>query len=366
MSKVFCSAPWTSLFIDTFGAVKPCCASKYPLGNIKSKPLEQIINGQKHLEVKASLLAGQPHKHCNHCYDLENKSSSSSRQWFNEFVPMSNPRLEDFNLQMVDIRWSNNCNLRCLYCNELSSSAIADFKGIPKKYNFRQWQDEVLSLIKSNILTIKEVYLVGGEPLLMKENIQLLELLSNQHITVITNLSLDNTKNEIYKQLLTKANVNWEISLEQTGKKYEYVRNNSSWLQVLTNIQDLKTKQQHYGFHFLICIYSAIDLYAVLKELQDLGTVVFSLLTGPAMLSVFNQNNQVKSKVIEQIDLVLTDPKLVEWLGKENLNIIRNVKNNLYNQGEDLTKEFLNYDLKQPGPQKFADLWPEVYALMTR
>jgi hypothetical protein len=32
---------------------------------------------------------------------------------------------------------------------------------------------------------------------------------------------LDNTNNKIYKKLLTKSNVDWGISIEQTGKKFE-------------------------------------------------------------------------------------------------------------------------------------------------
>jgi radical SAM protein with 4Fe4S-binding SPASM domain len=199
MNNIFCSAPWTSIFIDTNGDVKPCCSSTIPLGNIQKNTIDTIINGQLHLQIKQSLLGGVNHQHCSHCYKLEEKSGVSQRMWFNDYLPIDNVSLTKFELQMIDIRWSNNCNLRCLYCNAHSSSSIAELQGIGTKLSVRAWQDEIMQLIKNNILTIREVYMLGGEPFLIKENLELLDQLTNQRITLFTNLSLDNTNNKIIK-----------------------------------------------------------------------------------------------------------------------------------------------------------------------
>jgi len=365
MSDIFCSAPWTSIFIDTNGSVTPCCASSMPWGNIRQQPLNEIINGKIHLEVKESLMNGQPHQHCRRCYELEKTCANSTRFWFNEFVPVQTPVLEDYKLQMIDIRWSNHCNLRCLYCNSNSSSSIAEFKKIKQKQSIRQWQQEILALIKENILTIREVYLLGGEPLLIKENLELLEYINDQHITLITNLSLDNSKNQIYKKLVSKPNVNWEISLEQVGKKFEYVRNNASWNQVIDNVIELKNLGKNISFNVLYCIYSSLDFYRVLHELKNYSAVMLNFIIEPDYLDVRHHCMDIKQIAISEIDKTLADADLLSWLGESNISNLTNFRQNLLeNHEKDLSNKFLFYEKNNPGPLTFQELWPREWQLI--
>ena len=67
--------------------------------------------------------------------------------------------------------------------------------------------------------------MVGGEPLLMKENADLLELIpDNVKVDVISNFSTDVTKSKVFEKLLKRPKVNWHISIENGGERYEYVR----------------------------------------------------------------------------------------------------------------------------------------------
>jgi len=336
-----------------------------PWGNIKNQPLNEIINGKIHLEVKESLMNGRPHRHCRQCYELEKTCSSSTRFWFNEFVPVQTPVLEDYTLQMIDIRWSNHCNLRCLYCNSNSSSSIAEFEKIKEKKSIRQWQQEILALIKENILTIREVYLLGGEPLLIKENLELLEYIHDQHITLITNLSLDNSKNQIYKKLLSKPNVNWEISLEQVGKKFEYVRNNASWDQVINNVIGLNNLDKNVSFHVLYCIYSSLDFYGILQELRKYSTVMLNFLIEPECLDVNHHCMDIKQIAIDEIDKTLADADLLSWLGEPNISNLTNYRQNLLaSHKKDLSRNFILYEKNNPGPLTFQELWPKEWQLI--
>lgn len=362
MSDVFCSAPWNSLYIETTGVVKPCCASKVPYGNIHEQPIDEIINGPIHLEVKRSLLEGRPHRHCQSCYQAEKSYGDSTRYWFNQHLPVDTPEIEDFKLQMIDIRWSNNCNLKCLYCSETFSSSIAEFRKIDQKLSIRQWQDQVMQMIKNNIVHIKEVYLLGGEPLLIKENSELLDYLTDQRISVFTNLSLDNSKNPIYKKLLTKPNVSWEISLEQTGKKFEYVRNGASWDQVLKNYNDLKSQGKNVSFTMQYCIYSALDLHAVLTELKCHGTVVINLLLYPGYLALNGHCETIKKIAVSEIDRVISDANLIDWLGSDNLEKLLHIKTSIYDiKMPDQSKRFVDNEKNIPGPVSFSELWPEAW-----
>ena len=107
----FCSAPWTSLFIDTNGDVKPCCASTYPLGNVNNDSIDDVLSGEVIKDVRQQLLSGEKPEHCRSCYESEQVSGSSTRDYFNENVPVSDPQLDIFELKQIDIRWSNSLSL---------------------------------------------------------------------------------------------------------------------------------------------------------------------------------------------------------------------------------------------------------------
>lgn len=335
---VFCSAPWTSLFIDTNGEVKPCCAARVPFGNIKDNSIKKIINGKLHLEVKQALLDGVRHPHCSYCYDAEAASGHSTRYWFNEHTPTISPLVNDYQLQMIDIRWSNYCNLRCLYCGYNNSSRIAELFGIPEKLSVRQWQGEILQMVRDNILTIKHVYLLGGEPMLIKENLALLEMVTDQEIIVITNLALDNSTNKIYLQLIDKPNVSWFISADHVGNKFEYIREGASWNKVLANINELRHHRKTLMFTMQYCLYSAVDLHEVLTKLTE-------------------------------IDKVLSDTELCLKLHDDNINILQNIRQKIsISEHLSSSNEFIQYEMwrtsRDHGPHRFETLWPEVWKIL--
>jgi radical SAM protein with 4Fe4S-binding SPASM domain len=366
MNNIFCSAPWTSIFIDTDGDVKPCCSAMIPFGNIRKNTVDKIINGPIHLEVKQALLNGVKHRHCSQCYELEERLGTSTRMWFNQYTPIDAPNLNDFLLQMIDIRWSNNCNLRCLYCNAHSSSSIAELQGISTKLSVRAWQDEIMQLVKDNILTIREVYMLGGEPFLIKENLELLDQLTDQRITLFTNLSLDNTNNKIYKKLLTNPNVDWGVSIEQTGKKFEYVRNGASWEVVKSNLIELNKQGKRCIFHLLYSLYSALDLYDTIAELQKYGKISLNLLTDRDCLIVTNHSAEIQKLAVEQIDKIIADTNMFRLLDDANQDILHLWHRTLQQPAIDKNKakEFIKFQKENPGPHQFEDLWPDVWQLL--
>jgi len=365
LNDVFCSAPWTSLFIDTNGDVKPCCASRYPLGNINKDPVDTILNGKTLLDVRQSLLDGVKSEHCQSCYENERLSGSSTRSYFNENAPVTDPRLNKFQLKQIDIRWSNHCNLRCLYCGPHSSSSIAEFRGIKQKLSNKQWQSLILDFIQDNTLTLEHVFLVGGEPLLMKENIDLLDIITDQHIEVITNLSVASENNLIFKKLLEKPDVHFNISLEQVEEKFEHVRDGASWNTVLNNIETLKKHNKTFSFHVLYCLYSALDFHSVLKTLTEMSDVVIDLLGGPEHLNVMNHCQKIKDLFLIELDKVLQDGDLCLKLDEIQINVIKNLHESLTKSPVmDVSKKFISKQERNPDPTGFQNLWPEIWQIM--
>jgi radical SAM protein with 4Fe4S-binding SPASM domain len=121
--SVYCTAPWNGITVQVNGSVTTCCVGKVSLGNINQQSIIEIINNPTHQQIKQNLLDNTNLKeNCQVCLDLEKNSGSTPvrQQYLNDFPTLSNK------LRFLDIRWTNFCNLTCVYCNSYNSSAWAD------------------------------------------------------------------------------------------------------------------------------------------------------------------------------------------------------------------------------------------------
>ena len=88
-------------------------------------------------------------------------------------------KTQNFDLKHVDLRWTNSCNQACVYCGpEYSSKWATELnQKVKSKKESRQ---EVKDFVFENISGLENVYLAGGEPMLMKENVEFLKLLKEK------------------------------------------------------------------------------------------------------------------------------------------------------------------------------------------
>ena len=204
MNDFYCAAPWRGLHIDPAGNVKTCCAGDPKmLGNLNTNSITEIINGPALKEIQQSIKQGIPHSYCNDCVKAE-QFGWSERNWHNSKNPEFNPAEVSDNQphlpSIVDIRWNTTCNLSCNYCDSFASSKWADITKIPFVSGTRKYYTQVCEYIDQYKEHIREVALVGGEPLLLRENEYLLDSIPvSCPITVITNLSVKLENNKVFK-----------------------------------------------------------------------------------------------------------------------------------------------------------------------
>jgi organic radical activating enzyme len=135
-------------------------------------------------------------------------------------------------LKTVHIQYDNTCNLSCVYCGPEFSSKWAGL--LNEKTLFRQpvdFSDQVLA-------SLHMITLAGGEPSLVKSNINLLTRLLklNPACQVIVNTNLFNIEsNPVFDLLFQFENSTIIASFEDVGDRYEYIRNGSSWKQFSQN-----------------------------------------------------------------------------------------------------------------------------------
>ena len=372
MSNFYCAAPWRGLHITPQGNVKTCCAGDpNMLGNLDAQPIEEILHGPVLQEIRQTLRTGQPHKkYCYNCITAE-KFGTSERNWHNavnlEFDTTTAGDTEHIPT-LVDVRWNTTCNLSCNYCNQIASSKWAALLQLPVKSGTRPYYNQVCDYLRKHFSHIREVGLVGGEPLLLPENERLLDVIPEDSlITIITNMSVNLDNNKIFKKLSTRSRVGWSMSFDNIGPQFEYVRYGADWDLVQQNIQKVKQlfEQGHWGgIHAVYNLYNATCLVPLFDwaKTQNLA-IHFQSIHGIDCLDPLNHNQQVRDLALAELAKVLARTDLTE---SEQSFLIQMQQKLQLPASRDASMEFTNYTAKletthhpdQSG--NFSKLWPEL------
>ena len=314
-NPLFCPMPWTGLMYNFDGTVKNCIRSAGPLGDIKDQSVEQILidNNQSRQQ---QIVDQQPVDTCHTCYDLERGKKGfdhiSDRVFYIRELkntPVDTYQVGNFNLQTVDIRWTNLCNLACVYCGPEFSSRWSDELKIHHVTPDQQQLTDFKNYIYDHAGQLKHVYLAGGEPLLMKENLTLLEKL-NSDVNIRINTNLSKVDTQVFDAICKFPNVHWTVSVETQAEEFEYIRYGGSWPDFLENLHKIKQLGHKISFnmlHFLLNYNSVFDCVDFLKA-QGFhnNSFVIGALLNPEHLNIRHLPedvlNSVKSKLQDRIN----------------------------------------------------------------
>jgi organic radical activating enzyme len=237
------------------------------LGNLNTQSIEQILHSTTMQEIRQSIRQGQPHAYCYNCVQAE-RYGRSERDWHNNVSPefdCETANDTEHRPTLIDVRWNTTCNLSCNYCAEACSSKWAALKQMSVASGARPYYEAVCDYLAQHQEHIREVALVGGEPLLLPENDRLLDVIpADCVVTLITNVSVELENNRVFKKLAQRKNVGWSLSFDNVGDRFEYVRYGGNWPLLLKNldiIQQLMREQGHWGgIHAVYNIYNATNL----------------------------------------------------------------------------------------------------------
>lgn len=279
-NRAFCPMPWTGLMYNFDGNVKNCIRSAAPIGNIQNNSIDEIVNGVKNTVTKFNMIINEPEARCSPCYTLEQEKNRfdiiSDRVFYLrelKSVPLSTyTQPNTFDLHTVDVRWTNLCNFSCVYCGPDFSSKWASELTIDIKTPNDIKKEEFKNYIFERVEQLKHVYLAGGEPLLMKENLEFLQLLKEKNPTVNLriNTNLSKVDTGIFDLVCNFKNVHWIVSVESMESEYNYIRHGGNWNDFLDNlkvIQKLGHKISFNMLHFVLNYRSIFDCIDYLKTL---------------------------------------------------------------------------------------------------
>lgn len=374
--NVYCTAPWNGITIRENGDIKTCCVGQITLGNISETSIQDIKTSKKLLEIQNNFKnGGVDNTNCSKCLQEEKQSLPSLRDYYNRYYKVTS--LDSLSLKVIDIRWSNICNLQCMYCSPMFSSMWTSALDIKSKTRIDDSHyDQVADWIVAHSSDLRELMLVGGEPLLMKQNYKILNSIPlDTKITIITNLSYNLQELPCIESLLDrKNNLVWNVSLENTAKQFEYVRNKAAWAQVEQNLLYL---HQHFpdivSVNFVYSMFSAFDIDITIKQLLSLGVKKFNLIPidSNQTMNVFLMPEQIKKQALEKLKQAIEIHKTAihaDDIHYYNIFGYREIQEALEQQTDlpvskkDFYDKIAWYD--QWSSSKFNDLWPHVVQLV--
>ena len=278
-NKTFCPMPWTGLMYNFDGTVKNCIRSEATgaLGNIKDTPIEEILLGPVNLTKQTNIIDHAPAAGCHTCYDLEHSKNGfdiiSDRVFYiREFkqTPLDTYQVNNFDLQTIDVRWTNLCNFACVYCGPKFSSKWADELNIKTKIPSEEQLADFKEYIYKHAHQLKHVYLAGGEPLLMKENLELLKKL-NPEVNLRINTNLSKVDTGVFDAICGFKNVHWTVSVETQQEQFEYIRFGGKWQDFLDNMAVIRKLDHKISFNMLWFLLNHDSVFECVDYLKKLG-----------------------------------------------------------------------------------------------
>ena len=265
--------PWMHLATHPNGGASLCCRSNHThaiswakksdtqsLVMLDNDSVTDIMNSNKFIEVRQSMIDGKRPVECEGCWQDEDKGIKSKRQYENErwkhIIPMleKSAKLQNIDLRYVELRLGNICNNACLTCNSYSSSKwYPDEKKIAKVLpwfelraleNFKWFEKEGFYYdLAEHSQSVEEIYINGGEPTLIKAHFEYLKHLiilgvaENVHLVYSLNMmDIPDNLIELWKEF---KQVTVNASIDDLYERNYYIRYPTKWEETVASIDKL-------------------------------------------------------------------------------------------------------------------------------
>jgi organic radical activating enzyme len=255
---------------------------------------------------------GESVKGCHKCYTHEKNNTPSSRLFYNTYDDVPSKDLPT----MVDLDFSNFCNLKCLMCSPTRSSEWAKDQGYPDN-GIKSISMELINDLVSISDDIEQMTIQGGEPSIMNEYEYYFECLDKKKLLrkidlqIITNATNVNTR--FYKLLEKFKSVRLSVSVDAFGKANNYIRWPSNFGQIEKNIIKMSELKNNVKVEILnslnvLSMFNYHDFLSWCKKIELLYSkkgkyfgVVPMKVVDPVQWSPFTAPKNLKEKFIKDV-----------------------------------------------------------------
>lgn len=367
--KHFCTAPWNLLYVGVDGAIRSCTHGN-KMGHLQEHDITEILVNNEFQSLRKDILDDKITNNCKDCLKRENTSDAGNfsgiRNHYNGLNVHSSVDYTDvskFELSALDLHWSSTCDLKCVTCWAVQSSSIAREQNKPVNHTPTKVANRIIEFVTANQSGLKEIYMSGGEPTLIKYNLKLLKQIQKRSDLIIrinTNMQWDQD-NKIIREILKFPNVLFTCSIDGLGEKFEYIRRGANWNKTLSNIRFLQNQPNvDVRANTVFFVLTAQQLPEIIDYfMEEIGSIDHTInpcSMGQYHLRCRNLPDKVKNMVRE--DLNKTFEKY-----KNNLNIAGNLKNCLLELDEEGgANEYMKYfdDIDILQGSNWRKLYPEL------
>lgn len=310
-NKTYCRNPFDGVVFAPNGRMQMCCVAQW-VGDLKNftdiKNIDSVndyFNGPYMSNIRERMLKGEYVPECTRCYRDEKLYGRSERTFTNERYFAENKDIHEHSIKKINIKFGNNCNLKCKMCFPYNSSELfKEWKQLgwnasdqdPNKdtswrfYEGYLEEDYKWPKNKSNLKKLMEaatnakiLHITGGEPTIQPEFYSFLKYLIAKNkakdiiLEVVTNATkihpafFDLTKK--FKSLVLM------ISMDAVGKTYEYIRYPANYNTVYENILKYRDFILSLGgesklvFNYTLQVLNVHNTIEAIKTLAPLSTV---------------------------------------------------------------------------------------------
>ena len=329
-NKIFCAAPWVSMFVKPRGEVFPCRWFLYTkhIGNIYTDSLESMYNSDLLKKLRLEILHGIVTDECNSCIEFEKNIDTtyvkSQRQEINSVysnyeyykeITEDDGSVKFDGIDCVELSTSMLCDFKCVTCNPYDSSEwvidanlLADGKrsystqypyGIGGHSIAKTDKNKLVNQLDKMVETVNQISLSGGEPLLSAETLHVIDKLIELKKTDI-NLIINTNLSNFYKignfvdKLKLFDHLQLKISIDGSWKRGEYIRkglNYSQWIDDMSNIQ-----RDFPGKYNFVCTVSMFNIWHVpdfVDEMIELGLLCDTYIEMRQLVWPYHQSYQI-------------------------------------------------------------------------
>ena len=262
MSSTFCPLLFQHLATHPHGGVTHCCVADHRNAlsssrdgdrfyNLNRDTVHDTMNSESFKKARLEVLNDKKPKACLRCYAEEAKGMNSKRieeiKNYPEYtidvareVTDNIGYMKDVQLEFVELRLGNTCNVACRTCNPASSSKWRnDYDALQKATTFQLtdyntmegfrwperegfWED-----LLQHCDRVKTFYINGGEPMLIKEHFAFLERLvelGKTDIKLWYNINMTLMNEKVIDLWRKFAHVKISCSIDDLGIRNEYIR----------------------------------------------------------------------------------------------------------------------------------------------
>ena len=289
LSPTICQLPFTQQMIESNGEIKTCCAIMPTYGanldqnntpyNVMTHTLSDAWNSDFMRQLRMDLIDGKEPNCCQNCWKLESKDHTQGTsvrfanaskfpvsKWQDrvEFAKNNNGYLEQkaFDFQLAT---GNLCNLACKMCTPRYSTAYSKFfkkfgitesidttfqkdnfveRSMPLDTDYKWPVDNPLvKIFENNIDEIELIFLTGGEPTLIEENLvfleHLIEIGACNHIRIHINTNCTNINQRLLNIMQEFKEIWINLSVDGINEIAYLQRTPSNWQQIEKNLDKL-------------------------------------------------------------------------------------------------------------------------------